>query len=92
MTSAPSAPPVQSPAQRAEQARLGLRYSGIAALGGLVCLVVIAPYVGAPLGWWAIKKAREHGNPATVGVIVLVLNSIALVAMVLIAVRVLMSA
>lgn len=88
-TAPPERPVVLSPAQRAETARKGLRYSGIAALGGLVALLVMAPYAGVALGIWSIKKAREHGNPARLGVVVLTLNVVATVAMVLVALRLL---
>lgn len=85
-------PLVLSPAQRAERARLGVRYSGIAALGGLFCLLIAAPYIGAPLSWWAIKQARTYDNPATLGVLVLVLNCVGVAVMGILALRVLMSA
>lgn len=88
----PRAPQVLSPAQRAERAQAGMRYSTIAAAGGVICLLIMAPYVGAPLSWWAVRKARTYDNPAYIGVVACALNCIAVAVMVIIGVRLLVSA
>lgn len=90
----PTYPLVLSPAQKArldaenaEEARLGMRYNAIATLGGLICLVILLPYVGIGLGVWFTRKARRVGNPAVLGRIVMWVNIAATAVLVIVVIR-----